>query len=162
MIAADGESRGYLVPDTHTKPIGEPGAQYDRIPALKIVERTAENGIGDNGLGLQVALPNASHGSAGRHTIGGQHRLPLDLRGDTENPGHRSDLYRQSVEVLNGSDVRVDRRVTVETEDPACQFQTEPVHHAHHDDQSGNAWANAQKREARDNGNEPFRLRDRR
>ena len=155
-----GEIRVIVTADAHTKAIGEPRADGDVVVA-EIAERSLHDMARDEFQRAQIVGANAAHERAGGGGVGGRHDLALDDREGGRHTRQFKDLVGGGGVIgkaacLGPAGLGINAEIAVEAQDAAQQIGAKPVHHRHHDDQSGDAERNPEQREDRDDRDEPF------
>ena len=84
-----------------------------------------------------------------------QQHLAIDHRNDRDHVGDLAEFApAMSSKLAMLAAGAVDTEMTIEAEDARQQVHLEAAHHAHHDDQRGDAECDADQREDRDDGDE--------
>ena len=130
-------------------------ANGDRVVALELIQRARQHMIAHRVQRLQIRLTDAAHEAAGRLPCpSAQQNLAIDHRNHRDDIRDLADLAGNVVVVGKLAAGAIHAEMAVEAEDAREQVHLEPAHHAHHDDQRGDAERDADQRKDRDDGDE--------
>src|ERR1700722_11721949 len=104
---------------------------------------------------FQIGLADAPHESAGRlPLVAAQQDLAIDHRNNRDDIGDLADACGDVVVVRQLAACTVHAQMAVEAEDAREKVNLESAHHAHHDDQRGDAKSDADEGEDCNDGDE--------
>ena len=154
VTAPFGRNQGHHHAGHDREALGEPPAQNHRFAVVESVQRAGRKRRGHGGQFLQILALKPPHQGAERRAFVVHQHLAFDDRGGGGDAGNRADARRQRIVIGDGAGHALHDQMAVQPEDSPEQLGLEPVHHAHHDDEGGDAQRDADQREAGNHRNE--------